>query len=141
MNQSQSTGLPRTSRTSCGGLTFATVSLESPSNPTIRTFCYGPTSQIKGRVQISWTNSSLVSGLRRNARSQSISGNSGTICLGLRHFQHSPQGQSVGVFSDNMTALSYIRKLGWDIFIGVVDGHFAKCPSSSWGRRMSSWIP
>ena len=34
------------------------------------------------------------------------------IRLGLQHFQHSLQGQSVVTYSDNATALSYIKKQG-----------------------------
>ena len=39
------------------------------------------------------------------------------ICLGLYHFCHLLRGQTVGVLSDNTTALSYIRKHGrGDVF-------------------------
>ena len=67
---------PWNESTSCGGPTSATFLRESPWNPNIRTFCFGPTCQIMDGVRISWTNSSAVAGQRNNTHSRSISGNS-----------------------------------------------------------------
>ena len=50
----------------------------------------------------------------------------------LHHFRHPLWGLTVGVFTDNTTAVSYVRKLG-NVFRGAQP---VKCNSSVYGRNL-----
>ena len=83
-----------------------------------QTFCYGPTRQTKGGAWISSTTSSWVAGQSRNVSFRLIFASSMPFAWGLYHFRHSLHGLTLGVFSDNTTALSYIKKRGY-VFYGA----------------------
>ena len=111
-----------------GGQTSPTFSWGFSSTRSLRTCCCGPTPRTKVEGLAWWFNLCPAFGRLRNFSCQLILQELRAIRLGLLHFQSRLFGLTVGVFSDNTTALAYIRHQGGNLLLGPQRGVTASPP-------------